>query len=119
MAVIWSPSGEAKKTELCAALEAQGLLIADGLASDGLETAVRVLIVLTEGTTTDPAAAAAMARAIQLGRHLVGVMDIGPRASEARAAAAAAVNAGGPDLSKLFASHELMTYRELIEKVRD
>ena len=48
-----------------------------------MDRAVRVLVVLTEGTATDPAAAAAVRLALDLGRHLVGVMDAGPRAGAA------------------------------------
>jgi hypothetical protein len=48
-----------------------------------VDRAVRVLVVLTEGTATDPAAAAAVRLALDLGRHLVGVMDAGPRAGAA------------------------------------
>jgi serine/threonine protein kinase len=110
--VIWSQSGEGKKAELCAALEARGLLIADGLAPDGLVVAAHVLLILTEGTTTDPTAAAAISGALELGRDLVGVMDIGPRAGWEAGAAAAAVASGGHDLSSLFVLHELMAYRK-------
>jgi hypothetical protein len=95
VAVIWTPSGEVIKASLCAALEADGLSIADGTAPGGLDHAIRVLVVLTEGTATDPAAAAAIRHALDLGRHLVGVMDCGPRAGWEAVAAASAAAAGG------------------------
>ena len=97
------------KAALPAKLEAGGLAVADGLAAGGLDVANRVLIVLSEGTATDPAAAEAIGRALAEGRDLVGVMDCGPRAGWESAAAAAAAAAGGPDLSKLFAGRELLT----------
>jgi hypothetical protein len=47
----------------------------------------------------------------RLGCHLIGMMDVGPRAcSEATAAAAAA---GGRGLGALFADHELMKHHAL------
>jgi hypothetical protein len=114
VAVIHSSTGEAMKATLCGALEANGLEVADGVAAGGLEAAVWVLVIISEGTATESAAAVAIARALELGRALVGVMDIGPRAgSEASAAAAATALAGGPDIGSLFANHELLTYREL------
>jgi hypothetical protein len=113
VAVIWTPSGEGIKASLCEALRAGGLAVEDGLAAGGVDSATRVLIVVTEGTATDPAAAAAMRRALDLGRHLVGVMDIGPRAGWEAAAAAAGAAVGGPELGALFADHELMTHRTL------
>ena len=71
VAVIWTPSGAGIKASLCAALEAAGLSIADGTAPGGLGRASRALIVMTEGTATEPAAAAAIGRALDERRHVV------------------------------------------------
>jgi hypothetical protein len=79
-----------------------------------VDRAVRVLVVLTEGTATDPAAAAAIRRALDLGRHLVGVMDDGPRAGWEAATAALAAAAGGlrRGRSNPFALHFPCLYRD-------
>jgi hypothetical protein len=71
VAVIWTPSGAGIKAWLCAALEAAGLSVADGTAPGGLDRASRALIVMTEGTATEPAAAAAIRRALDERRHVV------------------------------------------------